>query len=114
MNGEVQRVLKVVQCVGAAALVAGFMGAAMSVAAAQQGDGITTETSQRVTVFRGQPTFTAKDLSAEADKPAQGLEPVIGYDGWFIDRANNRLVNCYRIDGTQVGQRRIKCISKRL
>lgn len=114
MNGQVHRVLRVAQSFGAAALVAGFMGSAISVAAAQQGDGIETETTKRVTVFRGQPTFTAQDVSPQAETRSQGLEPVVGYDGWFIDRANNRLVNCYRINTTQVGQRRIKCISKRL
>ncbi len=114
MSGQVHRALRVVQCFGVAALVAGIMGSAISVAAAQQGNGIETETTKRVTVFRGQPTFTAQDLSPQAEVPARGVEPIIGYDGWFIDRANNRLVNCYRVNTTQVGQRRIKCISKRL
>jgi hypothetical protein len=104
------------------------MGSAISVATAQQdsdvtvtrGDqsqassGFSTDTSKRVTVVRGQPTFTAQNLSQAAEPRAPRLEVLLGYDGWYIDRENGQIVNCFRINTSTVGLQRIKCISKRL
>jgi hypothetical protein len=122
------KALRAVRRIGTLALVAGFLGSAISVAAAQQdsdvtgkqgeqpqaSSGFSTETSKRVTVVRGQPTFTAQNLSQAAELPDPRLEVLLGYDGWYIDHENGEIVNCFRVNTFTVGVRRIKCISKRL
>ena len=79
-----------------------------------QGIDVSRDDRDKITVFRGQPTFETGPALGESATPSDDLDLISGYNGWFIDRANNRIVNCYGVQGTQVGQRRIRCVSKRL
>ena len=97
MTGNMCMMSKAVRYLGATALVAVFSAMTASTAVAQQDSdvtvwrgveagtesGIATDASKRVTVVRGQPSFTAQDLSADTETRAQGLEPVVGLNGWF-------------------------------
>ena len=106
--------------------MAGFLSAGGHGIAAEEGgvtvirgtpaDSKSIDVSQvrKTTVFRGQPSYVVQPFPGEAEAPSPELDLIGGYDGWFIDYRNNRIVNCYGIQGTQVGQRFIRCISKRL
>lgn len=73
---------------------------------------ISEPADQQVTVFRGQPAWAPVGASPGGD--GSGIEPVGGFNGWFIDRANNRIGNCFRQNTTEWGQSRIKCVWRRL
>ena len=83
-------------------------------AADTKGVDVSRDDREKITIFRGQPIFETGQGLGETVVPSGDIDIISGYNGWFIDRANNRIVNCYGIQGTQVGQRRIRCISKRL
>ncbi|MDX1401489.1 MAG: hypothetical protein R3245_06180 [Kiloniellales bacterium] len=66
---------------------------------------------QPVTVVRGETVFVP---SQTQQSEPQGLEAVAGFNGWFIDRSTNRIGNCFRLNTSDVGGYRIKCVWKRL
>jgi hypothetical protein len=79
-----------------------------------KGIDVSRDDRDKITVFRGQPSFETGPALGETAAPSGDIDLISGYNGWFIDRTNNRIVNCYGVQGTQVGQRRIRCVSKRL
>jgi hypothetical protein len=52
-------------------------------------------------------------LSTPASVAAPETESVGGRQIWFVDRANDRLVNCRAWNTTVIGQRRIICTPSR-
>ena len=95
--------------------IAGFLMASGNGIAAEEGGvtvirgtpadtkSIDVSKARKTTVFRGQPSYVAQPVPGEAEAPSPDLDLIGGYDGWFIDYRNNRIVNCYGIQGTQVG-----------
>ena len=69
---------------------------------------------QTVTVVRGQPVFVQEESQGQPVEVESELEAVEGFNGWFIDRKNNRIGNCFRVNTYNVGQSRIDCVWKRL
>ena len=65
-----------------------------------------------VTVHRGS-AIAPGYLSAPALAAAPETESVGGRQIWFVDRANDRLVNCRAWNTTVIGQRRIICTPSR-
>ena len=64
-----------------------------------------------VTVHRGSaiaPGYLSTPASAASE-----TESVGGRQIWFVDRANDRLVNCRAWNTTVIGQRRIVCTPSR-
>ena len=67
---------------------------------------------RQVTVFRGQPAWVPVGPAPQSDD--SGIEAVAGFNGWFIDKANGRIGNCFRQNTADWNQFRIKCVWKRL
>lgn len=65
-----------------------------------------------VTVHRGS-AIAPGYLSPPASATAPETEAVGGRRIWFVDRANDRLVNCRAWNTTVIGQRRIVCTPSR-
>jgi hypothetical protein len=74
----------------------------------------TAPKAEKVEVLRGQPQ-DFKGVGTEIDEAAlSAFELVPTGRGWFIDRKNNRLGNCYRASTGYYKERQIKCIWKDL
>ena len=73
-----------------------------------------SETAPRV-LSGGETTIVPLSQSADGT-PVEHLVllPLQGAAGWFIDRRNNRLGNCYRVSGTDWKVRNIRCVWKPL
>ena len=65
-----------------------------------------------VTVHRGS-AIAPGYLSTPASAAAPETQSVGGRQIWFVDRANDRLVNCRAWNTTVIGQRRIICTPSR-
>ena len=74
-----------------------------------------------VQVFRGTEVVAYDQAETELPLTAQTYEPaplvgnlVNAGNGWLLDRANGRIVNCYRVGSGYVGRRDIRCIAARI
>ena len=71
--------------------------------------------AQTVKVFRGIEGGTSTTASEPTEAEVFSYEPVTGGSGWFVDRENNRIGNCYTVASTQWhGRPRIRCVWKRM
>ena len=67
-----------------------------------------------VYVGRGEPVQLGAGETVVDEAGLAEFEPLQGSAGWFIDRRNNRLGNCYRVSGTDWKVRNIRCVWKPL
>ena len=69
--------------------------------------------AQTVKVFRGIEGGASTTTTEPTEAEVLSYEPVTGGSGWFVDRENNRIGNCYTVASTQWrGKPRIRCVWK--
>ena len=69
--------------------------------------------AQTVKVFRGVEVGASTTATEPTEAEILSYEPVTGGSGWFVDRENNRIGNCYTVASTQWrGKPRIRCVWK--
>ena len=112
---------------GSAVLAAAVVGSMVTMARAANGEvqalrGTSSETKtlprraedDLVYVGRGEPVQLGAGETVVDEAGLAEFEPLQGSAGWFIDRRNNRLGNCYRVSGTDWKVRNIRCVWKPL